>query len=641
MAQYELSLSDYWRILRKHLWLVASTVVVLLAGAAFYVDRQVPVYQASSKIKLQKANPMSGAFFEPGSYYENPIISESRVIESRAIAEEIVRRLGPPPADQDALALQNLVDEIQGSIGAEPVSETNIIEITATAGEAQRAARIANLAAEAYIGFNLNEKNKQARQVREFVEAQLLQTEVRLKSAEDALKRMREQGKVTGLATILDNRIADLQQQMANVMPRLTEMHPDAIRMKEQLEQLQAQREGLPEVELEYARLNRDMQVNEKTYRELRERLEEARLAEAEKIADASIIELARTPGGPISPRKDLGLLVGGLLGLLVGCVLAFVLEGLDTSIGTIEDVERLLQLPVLAVIPHLGADGKIESSYRPAMRFLQRFQPKRPKEADRMTLHAHYQPHSVATEAYRILRTNLKLTPERKVILVTSAGPGEGKTTAISNLAIVTAQSGARTMAVSSDLRRPQLDLIFGIHKSHGLSEVLRGDLPLERAQLGLSDFILGKFGYDEAVKNPYLENLSLIAAGRIPENPAELIGSKAMPELIARLREQFDVVLMDGPPILPIADSLLLAPLVDGVVLVYEVGRISRAALLRAKVQLDGAGGKLLGVVLNHVRPEVQTNPHYYYYAYRGYASKDAAKKEPAAPKSGAAPT
>jgi tyrosine-protein kinase Etk/Wzc len=626
MAQYELSLSDYWGILRKHLWLVVSAVVVLLGAAAFYVDRQAPVYRASSKVKLQKAAGMGGAFFEPGSYYENPVISESRVIESRAIAEKIVRRLHPPLDDKHLLDPAQ-VDEVQGSLSAEPVSETNIITITATGGDASMAARIANLAAEAYIDFNLSEKNKQARQVREFVEAQLTQTEVRLRSAEDALKRMREQGRATGMATVLENRIADVQQQMANLMPRLTEAHPDAIRMKEQLQQLQGQREGLPEAELEYARLNRDVQVNEKTYRELRERLEEARLAEAEKIADASIIELARTPGGPVSPRKELALLVGGLLGLLVGCVLAFVLEGLDTSIGTIEDVERLLQVPVLAVIPHLGSDGKIESSYRPHLRMFRALQRKKGQQAERMTLQAHYQPHSVASEAYRILRTNLKFSPERKVVLVTSAGPGEGKTTAISNLAIVTAQSGARTLVVSSDLRRPQLDVIFGVSKSHGLTEVLRGDLPLERARLGLSDFILGKFGYEEAVKNPYLENLSLIAAGRIPENPAELIGSKAMPELIARLREQFDVVLLDGPPILPIADSLLMAPMVDGIVLVYEVGRISRAALLRAKVQLDGAGGKLLGVVLNHIRPEVQTNPHYYYYAYRGYSAKEPA--------------
>jgi Mrp family chromosome partitioning ATPase len=200
-----------------------------------------------------------------------------------------------------------------------------------------------------------------------------------------------------------------------------------------------------------------------------------------------------------------------------------------------------------------------------------------------------------------------------------------------ICNLGLVMAQSGQRTLLISSDLRRPEMDRVFGLEHEAGLSEVLQGTLPFDRAVRGLSDFILGKFGFDETVKNPYLANLFVMTSGHhLPESPTEVIGSRAMEELVRTARAQFDVVLFDLPPLLPVADGLMLAPKVDGVVLVYQVGRISRAALLRAKTQLDSVGAKLQGVVLNHVRPEVKSDPqYYYYYAYqKRYASEKAAR-------------
>jgi hypothetical protein len=172
----------------------------------------------------------------------------------------------------------------------------------------------------------------------------------------------------------------------------------------------------------------------------------------------------------------------------------------------------------VLAVIPHIPREEKHERKVQFKRRLkLLRANPAlifRPRKGvgheDRLALHAHYAPNSIVAEAYRILRTNLKVSPERKVILVTSSGPGEGKTTVLSNLGIVIAQGGVRTMLVASDLRRPEVDRAFGLSRDDpGLAEVLRGATPLERVIKGLSDFILGKFGYDEAVKNPYLEKV------------------------------------------------------------------------------------------------------------------------------------
>lgn len=643
MAQYELSLSDYWRILRKRYRLVLGCIAGVLLVTMFYLERQTPVYQASARIKLEKAQTMSAGFFGGmQSYYENPIETESRVIESRLVTEGVVRRLHSGLYEQDPQQFQQLVDQLHGGISAKAIPETNIIQITATGSQPQRVAERANLTAEAYIEANLMERNKQSRKVREFVEAQLVQTEIKLRTAEERVRQMRETGSATGMGAVLQNRVTDLQGQLTNLAPRLTEQHPDIIRLKSQLSQVESQLQALPRAELEYARLSREMEINQRMYGTLRERLEEARIAEAEKVPDASIIERAPVPASPISPRKPLGLSIGLLLGAILGCVLAFVTETTDTSIGTIEDVETLLGLPVLAVIPHIPREEKREERI---LRFKRRLKLLRTNPAllfkprkgiggnDRLALHAHYAPNSIVAEAYRILRTNLKVSPERKIILVTSSGPGEGKTTVLSNLGIVVAQGGARTMLVASDLRRPEVDRAFGLSRDDpGLAEVLRGALPLSRVIRGLSDFILGKFGYDEAVKNPYLSNLFIINTGQLPENPVELIGSKLMQELLKTLRADFDVVLVDAPPLLPVADSLLLAPHVDGVVLVYEVGRISRAVLLRAKAQLESVGAKLIGVVLNHVRPEVQTQPRDYYYYRQKYASSEQPPQTPA---------
>lgn len=629
MAQGELTLSDYGRILGKRMGEIIGSVVLLLVISWLVVGEQQPIYRANAKIKLERAQALSSNVFQGfQSYYENPIATESRVIESRAIAETIVRKLALADEAADPTAFQTVTGEVQGSIRAEPVTDTNIIQVIVTGSNAERTALMANTAAEAYIENNLMEKNKQARKVLDFVQTQLVQTEGRLRETEEALKRLRQEGRATGLAVSLQNRVMDVEGELARQRPKLTEAHPDIKRLEEQAEELRTQLRSMPEAELDFARLSREVEVNEKTYRTLRERLEEARIAEAEKIADATIIERATVPRSPINPPKRFGLLVGALLGLLLGCVLAFVVETLDTSIGTIEDVERLLQVPVLAVIPHVGRMERTRLTAKQSWRqrlSLKKIKNQMPIEA-REALHVHYQPHSVASEAYRILRTNLKLAAERKVLLVTSAGPAEGKTTMISNLGIVLAQSGSRTLLISSDLRRPELDRIFGLEREAGLAEILQGTLTFERALRGLSDFILGKFGFDEAVKHPYLANLSLITSGhRLPDSPAELIGSKAMQDLLVTARAQFDVVLLDLPPILPVADSLVLAPQVDGVVLIYQVGRISRGALLRAKTQLESVGARLLGVVLNHVKPEVKSEPQYYYQAYKKRYAKE----------------
>jgi capsular exopolysaccharide synthesis family protein len=315
----------------------------------------------------------------------------------------------------------------------------------------------------------------------------------------------------------------------------------------------------------------------------------------------------------------------------MLGLILAFVTESLDTSIGTIEDVESLLGVPVLAIIPSIKSEISEEEPWWKRGIFPQL---KPVKEDDKeIALSVHFKPLSQTAEAYRILRTNLKIAENKKVFLITSSGPQEGKTTVLVGLGITLAQMGMKTLLVDADLRRPSVHKKFGINKEPGLSEILNKSIKWQEVIKGLPDLLMGDIGFDATLKNPGLDNLSIITAGSSSVNPSELLGSKTMESLIAELRTKFDILIFDSPPSLAITDASEIAPLLDGVIIVYEMGRTARAALLRAKTQLESIGAKVLGVALNHIKPETYVAagyyPYYYHYKYR-YGEKGKGDKE-----------
>jgi len=238
------------------------------------------------------------------------------------------------------------------------------------------------------------------------------------------------------------------------------------------------------------------------------------------------------------------------------------------------------------------------------------------------------YKPKFPASEAYRILRSNIQfmnIEKPRRAFVVTSIAPQEGKTVTSCNLAVATAQAGIKTLLVSCNLRHPVIYKIFGLERHPGLTDILLGVVSWEEALKTPADLVTGKLEWEEALKVPGLDNLNIITAGSTPPNPSELLNSKPMSNLIDTLKNNFEVIIFDSPPILPVADSLILGSKLDGVVLVYQMGRVPRRALLRVKMQLDKANVKLWGVVLNDLRPEFEIGPPTYYYYHRYYGGKE----------------
>jgi len=335
--------------------------------------------------------------------------------------------------------------------------------------------------------------------------------------------------------------------------------------------------------------------------------------------------------GQASAPAKTV---VGALIGLMLGVVVAVLWETLDLTMGTIEEVESYLETRVLGVIPHVDA-GRIAADIRTRDPEAEAGEAELLQRAMLVTL---YEPKGMPAEAFRHVRTSLDFArqqsrPDAKVFLVTSATLCEGKTTVAANLAVVMAQNGKRTCLLECDLRRPQLHRFFGVERSPGLHDVFIGRTSWQDAKRSLSDLLLGKIGMDAVVSIPGIENLSILTCGMAPPNPVELLGSAETRGLFAQLREAFDVVIVDSPPNLPVADAAVVSPLVDGAILVYRAGAAPRTVLGRAKTELESIGTPLFGVVLNDLRPTAGDLSATY--PYKGYA-----RKPPAAPDEEPAP-
>jgi len=295
----------------------------------------------------------------------------------------------------------------------------------------------------------------------------------------------------------------------------------------------------------------------------------------------------------PVSPNVTLNLVLGAVVGLIFGVGIAFFLEYIDTSVKSLEDVERYLQVPVLAVIPRdVGVLHK-QSGMSPD------------------------------AEAYRILRTNIEFNrknPEDNSITVVSGGAGEGKSTTLVNLAYVCAQGGYTTLMIDADLRRPRLHTFFDINNSVGLTNYLTTELMLE----------------DVILQTP-VDNLYFMPSGILPADAAGILNSRRMSELIQDVKQRFDLVLVDSPPILGVSDASVLASEVDLTMIVVQHRKLPRNMLLRVKHAVENVGGNVIGVVLNNV--DVRSDSQYQYYTsyYTYYAPAESQIGPPVGPAGG----
>ncbi len=390
---------------------------------------------------------------------------------------------------------------------------------------------------------------------------------------------------------------SSLQKELANTRQGLQAQYEAASKGEKlasgEVEEIKQQAYKLNDAGVEFMILNREATASRDLYEDLMKKLNEAGIIAGLKSTNVNIVDPAEIPVIPAEPLVGLTMLIACLLGTTAGVGLAFLLETLDTTISSPEQAELLAGMPMLSVVPHIALHGR--NGTRPLIKS----EMHKPLSLVR--------PQSAFAESFRALRTTLLLSAPGsapKVLVITSAVPGEGKTTTAINLAVALAQSKRRVLLVEADMRKAGILELLSLGKKYGLSECLTG----------AADYA------DAVASIPELPNLQVLAAGQRPPSPAELLGSDQMRAVIAKWRTEYDHIVLDTPPVMGLTDAVVLASMSDAVVLVVRCARTRRQTLCRARDLLTRVNAHTVGIVVNDLK--LNSSEHYDYYGY--YADK-----------------
>ena len=715
MAQYDINLREYWRILKRRRLIVIFTAIVLGGfSTAFAVFRApAPIYSAACSIKFDKETTVEGLFARTLTWSGgDDIETQISIIKSYSVFQKVAERLGLIPvsdasADNPSGApMISVIDDLQSRVEVTRQAHTNILHIRVKDKEPAFAQQLANTVAATYRDLHSERQMKRTTDAIKYIEEQLVQVRQKLKEAEEefnrfthdnqllsidlqgekVLERTQEvhseirrtgetRAELEGMIHRLDQFIAnpsssqagfhlpagnsqyvsanstltELQLKRETLLKDYTPLHPEVVEAgrkinenakkmriflqsqiaelskkethaKDDLRELDRKSNALMEKKLEYDRLKRKVDLYSDMTTLLERKNQEAQIRKAEKPEEVTVVKPALFPTEPINPLKTgptgaMGLLIG----LVVGMIAAFIVETFDTSLGAIEEVEETLKTQVWGVVPQ-AEEKEIQGLVKQNL-------PEGLSEATLpyvISLVSHFAPKSMMAESFRALRTNVQGKGEQsgvRAICITSASPQEGKTLVSVNLSIAMAQTGLKTLLVGSDMRKPSVGRAFGLEHSPGLSDVLLGNMGWRQAVKTISDIMVGAMTLEEITATPGLDNLHIVTSGAIPPNPAELMDSRRLRDFVEEAKREYDFVVFDSPPILSTADAAILAAKMDGVLLVYRIGAVSRGLLKRSTTQLEQVKSHLMGVVLNGMKPDISPDfqdlryyKHYY---------------------------
>jgi succinoglycan biosynthesis transport protein ExoP len=423
----------------------------------------------------------------------------------------------------------------------------------------------------------------------------------------DATEEAPEVKEIDQQITELDRQVKEIRGHKSNtLLTNLETQYRQTLEREQALrksfEQQRSETVTQNEAAINYRIIQQEIETNKTLLDNLLQRSKENDVIMASKPNNISIVDYAIAPDGPIGPNRPRTVLIAIFLSLGLGVGLALLLEYLDDTVHSTDEVERLLHLPALAVIPSALGPGR-----RRLLGGSGTLQKRNGNPSDNPELLMNVDTRSPLAESYRHLRTSVLLSTAGRAprsLLVTSSLPGEGKTTTAVNTAVSLAQTGATVVIIDADMRRPRLRSIFGLSDRAGLSSILSSEMP--------EADVLAMVSKEEST------GLNVLTAGPIPPNPAELLGSDQMRRLLDTLQSQFNHVVVDSPPVSSFTDGVLISSMVDGVLLVVHGGKSSRHVVKRSRQLLQDVGAKIFGVVLNNVN--LQSNDYYYYQRYYG---------------------
>jgi len=607
MIQNQPHLQDYLQVIFRRRGIIVTFFIVLVVTVLIGSLKQTPIYEATATLMIERRSPRVISVQEvtpmgPSDYhaYKDYYETQYKLIKSRTLLGKVADSLGLKADNpHKGAAVQKLLKVVK----VNPVKNSQLVKISAEDPEPQMAARLANTVAEEYITQNLERNISATNEAARWLAKRIEEQRQKLRDSELALQKYREEHNISILPQITaDDAIEDikaeyarLQAQLANYTQRYTDEHPRVIELKAQIDSLRNKIQGLEDVDMgkesmEYRVLEREVQSNKRMYEILLTRLKETDLSSNLNVNNISIIDRAEVPEKPVKPRVMLNMILAVMVGVVGGIGLGFFVDYLDTTIKSPEDIKEILESHFLGAIPDIEQEDEL----------------KRDKIMQ-------IESNSPIAEAYRSLRTSVLSCVSQdlniKAIVVTSAEPQAGKTMTVTNLAIALAQKGSRVVLIDSDLRRPQLHKIFGLDRQQGLSE-----------------YLLQGLNIDSIIKDTEIVNLKVITSGKMPSNPAEILSSQRLDELIRDLKSKFDFILFDSPPVASVADALILADKVDASIQVVRSGKALVPLVLRAKEQLAQTKARIIGIILNDLKIH---HSNYYYYRYYRYYGEDGSRR------------
>ncbi len=689
-------------IFRKKWWILICGAVLCGAVTAGTL-RQPKIYRATAQIIIDPVLPkvlgesatiddLSEQARTEGAFYN----TQYRIIRSRAVLQDAVARLGLADdpqflsdyaitATEPDAKMKALEQVLELQVQVEPEPKSRVVRISVEDRSADRAAKIANAVANAYMDHTLERRVATGRAASKWLDQRVEEYGAKLESAERALyefkkqhslvsvsvedrknmtttalnalndalltartKRIEAESRLTVLEQLLaepDTQvtgeglvptnsllgglrrdIAELQKKVVELSTRYGDKHPNLQAVQLQLQEAKLQLQGevkalvtslqadyralkrteeqlaasmedektqalvLNNLALDYNKLSRDFGTTETMYQTLLKRQAEAGLSERLEANFVRWLETAEPEPLPIRPSVPKNAAAGLALGLVLGLLLAAGAVLLDNTVHSQTDIEGLLRLPFLGVLPSI-ADAAVTANGKPLNR----------------DLYIASNPNSSVAECARSIRTNLLFAGtdrQMRRLLLTSAGPSEGKSTTSISLGITMAQAGNRVLIVDTDLRRARLHKTFRTSGTHGLTSILVDAATIE-----------------QAVVKTEIPGLDILPCGPTPPNPAELIHTDRFKKLLDNLNERYDLVLLDSPPVNAVTDAVVLSQCVDGTVLVVRASKTAKEAARRAARSLQDVGANILGVVLNDLDFEDGGYRHHYYYYRGGY--------------------
>jgi len=594
MEDESLDLKKYWLLLKRWAWVLIMGLVIAAAAGFGASQLQTPVYQATTKAMITRGGMTDQSLDVYSSYYSEQLSQTYlQLLQTDTVLDSASTRLG--------------IDLDDVSIEAQAIPSTTIIEISVEHPSPQLAALIANTLVEVLI-----EKNDEIQSGRYLaMEESLLAQKTQLESQISVIQNQIEQASINTISEQeewLQEQITNLENEAVSLPAEISALGNPATpeersileqkkaRLEQVLLQLPLYKQSFTDLvvygtEVDAAKSTANSQLvlltttqtlYQQLYQSVLSNLEKVRLAGMENTPSVVPIERAADPEEPIKPRKAINTALAGLVGLMLTTGFLVIRESMDNTVRTAEDLEKLIGVTAIGYIAEMQS-----------------------KDMEGVGLYVSKQPRSPISEAFRSLRTNIEFSAidkPIKTILVTSPEPETGKTTVGANLAMIFAQKGRRVLLLDADLRRPHVHRVMNLQN-----------------RVGLTDLLLNNQNYQDVIHQiEGNEGLSVVTSGSLPPNPAELLGSTRMENIVADLGKNMDLVVIDSPPSI-VADAQVLAAKVDAVLLVIQPGKSQKVATKATIDILNRANARIIGVVINRISRD--KGDYYSRYHNQGY--------------------